>query len=141
MREIARSGILQWLIEQEAAPRRAPSASMSVPTPMPEIGHGTNAPQLAAGLMQNVGAPPAAPQTQLVPTALLWLRRDLRVSDNPALVASLQGSVKVVRPHRPPSAADSAWAHTSMCAYLFPETTDCGRQCYAQRCGAFTLSI
>ncbi len=75
---------------------------------MPEIGCGTAAPQLAAGLMQHVGPPPAAPQPPLVPTALLWLRRDLRVSDNPALVASLQGAVKVVCPHRPPSPADSA---------------------------------
>ena len=31
-----------------------------------------------------------------VTTALLWLRRDLRVADNPALVAALQGAVHVV---------------------------------------------
>lgn len=31
-----------------------------------------------------------------VPTALLWLRRDLRVADNPALVAALQCALHVV---------------------------------------------
>jgi len=33
-------------------------------------------------------------------TVLLWLRRDLRVADNPALLAALQTAAVVVR--RPP---------------------------------------
>ena len=44
-------------------------------------------------------APP--PAGNKVPTALLWLRRDLRVADNPALVAALQGALQVVRSRWP----------------------------------------
>lgn len=42
---------------------------------------------------------PAPPPMNKVPTALLWLRRDLRVADNPALVAALQGALHVVSAH------------------------------------------
>lgn len=64
---------------------------------MPDTGGGTAPAQLASGLLPNVAAPQPAAPPLLVSTALLWLRRDLRVSDNPALVASLQGAVNVVR--------------------------------------------
>ncbi len=52
--------------------------------------------RLAEQLAPPVVMPPA---TNKVPTALLWLRRDLRVADNPALVAALQGAFRVVRHH------------------------------------------
>lgn len=52
--------------------------------------------RLAEQLAPPVVMPPA---TNKVPTALLWLRRDLRVADNPALVAALQGAFQVVRHH------------------------------------------
>lgn len=32
-------------------------------------------------------------------TVLLWFRRDLRIADNPALIAALQTGATVVRPH------------------------------------------
>jgi deoxyribodipyrimidine photolyase len=35
-------------------------------------------------------------QQQTVQTALVWFRRDLRVDDNPALVAALQSASSVV---------------------------------------------
>lgn len=70
---------------------------MSAPAAMPDTCGGIGPAQLANGLLQNVAAPQPAAPPLLVPTALLWLRRDLRVSDNPALVASLQGAVNVVR--------------------------------------------
>lgn len=42
----------------------------------------------------------AAPQRGAAPpfrTVLLWFRRDLRVSDNPALIAAVQAATSVVR--------------------------------------------
>jgi DNA photolyase len=56
-------------------------------------------PQAASSrLIADSLAPLPAPPNPMnkVTTALLWLRRDLRVADNPALVAALQGAVHVV---------------------------------------------
>ena len=43
------------------------------------------------------GATMAQPHVTKAQIAVLWLRRDLRVADNPALVAALQAAVTVVR--------------------------------------------
>lgn len=43
------------------------------------------------------GVPMAQPHASKAQIAVLWLRRDLRVADNPALVAALQAAVTVVR--------------------------------------------
>ena len=51
----------------------------------------TDLPHTASGVTM---AQPHATQAQI---AVLWLRRDLRVADNPALVAALQAAVTVVR--------------------------------------------
>ena len=51
----------------------------------------------SAGPSGQPGLLGSMPAFHKVPTALLWLRRDLRVADNPALVAALQGAVQVVR--------------------------------------------
>jgi hypothetical protein len=64
--------------------------------------------QLTGSSISAPDAPPAAAPHSLpqqapphVPgTVLLWLRRDLRVADNPALLAALQTAAVVVR--RPP---------------------------------------
>jgi len=44
-----------------------------------------------------VAPPPAVPPSLQRPTSLVWLRRDLRLDDNPALVAALKTGGKVVR--------------------------------------------
>ncbi len=43
------------------------------------------------------GVTMAQPHVTKAQIAVLWLRRDLRVADNPALVAALQAAVTVVR--------------------------------------------
>jgi deoxyribodipyrimidine photolyase len=54
--------------------------------------------EAAAEAGPSSGVPQAAP---VVPrgTALVWLRRDLRLDDNPALTAALKTGGTVVRPH------------------------------------------
>ena len=48
----------------------------------------------------NVGAlsgPQRSPPAPPFKTVILWFRRDLRVSDNPALIAAVQAATNVVR--------------------------------------------
>ena len=46
-----------------------------------------------AGALSGPSCPPSAPPFQ---TVVLWFRRDLRVSDNPALIAAVQAAANVV---------------------------------------------
>jgi len=44
-----------------------------------------------------LSGPPCPPPAPPFKTVLLWFRRDLRVSDNPALIAAVQAATNVVR--------------------------------------------
>ena len=58
-----------------------------------------------AGALSGLPGPPPAPPFK---TVLLWFRRDVRVSDNPALIAAVQAATNVVRD---PAAQVFVFAH------------------------------
>lgn len=61
-----------------------------------------------AGALSGLPGPAPAPPFK---TVLLWFRRDVRVSDNPALIAAVQAATNVVRD---PDAQVFSCLHTIM---------------------------
>jgi deoxyribodipyrimidine photolyase len=63
-------------------------------------------------------------EEQKLETAILWCRRDLRVTDNPALNAALQLAKRVVRIFLPWHAIRRKTLRSS---FIKPEPTPCAR--------------